>query len=55
MVEQLTPEGWAQLGGSCRVLTVSASTKHLHPSYRAPLKRVSWSPNAVNRSTAGTV
>ena len=26
MVEQLTSKGWAQLGGSCRVLTVSAST-----------------------------
>lgn len=48
MVEQLTPKGWAQLGGSSRVLPVSASTKHSHPSCRPPVKGVSWSPNIVN-------
>lgn len=38
MVEQLSPKGWAQLGESSRIHSVSASTKHLHPSCRPPLK-----------------
>lgn len=41
MVEQLTPKGWAQLGGSSRVLAVSASPPNTFILLIVRLSRVS--------------